>query len=45
MQILAFFVFVITVAIATSAFGYGLSLLRANLEPLIPDAPRDAAQE
>jgi hypothetical protein len=27
LQILAFFVFVVTVAVATSAFGYGLSLL------------------
>lgn len=28
MQTLAFFVFVVTVVIATSAFGYGLSLLK-----------------
>ena len=43
---LLFFVFVVAVAFGTRLFGYGLSLLRgANLEPQVPDAPRDAPQE
>ncbi len=45
MQVLLFFVFVVGVAFGTWFFGYGLSLLRADLETQVPDAPRDAPQE
>jgi hypothetical protein len=40
-----FFVFVVAVAFGTWFFGYGLSLLRANLETQVPDAPRDDPQQ
>lgn len=45
MQVLLFLVFVVAVTFGTWFFGYGLSLLRADLEPRVPDAPRDATQE
>ena len=45
MQVLLVSVFVVAVAFGAWLFGYGLSLLRANLEPQVPDAPRDAPQE
>ncbi len=45
MQVLLVSVFVVAVAFGTWFFGYGLSLLRADLETQVPDAPRDAPQE
>ena len=45
MQVLMFFVFVVAVAFGTWFLGYGLSLLGANLEKQVPDAPRDDPQE
>ena len=45
MQVLLLFVFVVAVAFGAWFFGYGLSLLRADLEPLMPDAPRDTPQK
>jgi len=50
MQVLLVFVFVVAVAFGAWFFGYGLSLIRdqssdTDLEPQVPDAPRDAAQE
>ncbi len=45
MQVLLLFVFVVAVAFGAWFFGYGLSLLRADLEPQMPDAPRDVPQE
>jgi hypothetical protein len=44
LQELLFFVFVVAVAFGTWFLGYGLSLLRANLETQVPDAPRDDPQ-
>ncbi len=42
---LLFFVFVVTVAFGAWFFNYGLSLLKANVETQVPDAPRGAPQE
>jgi hypothetical protein len=39
MQALLVSVFVVAVAFGAWFFGYGLSLLRADLEPQVPDAP------
>ncbi len=48
MQVLLFFVFIVTVAFGAWFFNYGLSLLRdqssdTDLEPQVPDAQREAA--
>ena len=45
MQALLFFVFVVAVAFGAWFFGYGLSLLRGDLEPQVPVAPRDVLQD
>jgi hypothetical protein len=45
MQILLFFVFVVAVAFGAWFFRYGLSLLGGDLEPQVPDAPREVPQE
>ena len=50
MQIVLVFVFVVAVAFGAWFFNYGLSIVRdqsseTDLEPQVPDAPRDAAQE
>jgi hypothetical protein len=45
MQILLFFVFVVAVAFGAWFFSFGLSLLEADLEPQVSDAPRDVPQE
>lgn len=50
MQILLFFVFVVAVAFGAWFFRYGFSLVRdqssdTDLEPQVPDAPRDVPQE
>jgi hypothetical protein len=45
MQVLLFLVFVVAVTFGTWFFGYGLSLLRGDLEPQVPDALRDAPQK
>ena len=50
MQVLLSLVFVVAVIFGTWFFGYGLSLLRdqssdTDLEPRVPEAPRDATQE
>ena len=45
MQVLLFFVFVVAVAFGAWFFRYGLSLLGGDLEPQVPDAPRDVPQE
>ena len=45
MQVLLVSVFVVAVAFGAWLFGYGLSLLRSDLETQVPDAPRDAPQE
>ena len=50
MQIVLIFVFVVAVAFGAWFFNYGLSIVRdqsseTDLEPQVPDAPRDAAQE
>ena len=45
MQIALVFVFVVAVAFGAWFFNYGLSLLKANVETQVPDAPRDAPQE
>ena len=45
MQIVLVFVFVVAVAFGAWFFRYGLSLLGGDLEPQVPDAPRDAPQE
>ena len=45
MQIVLVFVFVVAVAFGAWFFSYGLSLLGGDLEPQVPDAPRDVPQE
>jgi hypothetical protein len=50
LQVLLVLVFVVAVAFGAWFFGYGLSLIRdqssdTDLEPQVPDAPRDATQE
>jgi len=50
LQIVLVFVFVVAVAFGAWFFNYGLSIVRdqsseTDLEPQVPDAPRDAAQE
>ncbi len=45
MQILLVSVFVVAVAFGAWFFHYGLSLLGGDLEPQMPDAPRDVPQE
>ena len=50
MQVLLSLVFVVAVTFGAWFFGYGLSLLRdqssdTDLEPRVPEAPRDATQE
>ena len=45
MQVLLFFVFVVAVAFGAWFFRYGLSLLGGDLEPQVPDAPRDVPQK
>ena len=41
MQIVLVFVFVVAVAFGARFFNYGLSLLEANVETQVPDAPRE----
>lgn len=41
MQVLLVSVFVVAVAFGAWFFGYGLSLLRGDLEPQVPDAPQE----
>ena len=45
MQVLLFSVFVVAVAFGAWFFRYGLSLLGDDLEPQVPDAPREVPQE
>ena len=45
MQVVLVFIFVVAVAVGAWFFNYGLSLLKANDETRVPDAPRDAPQE
>ncbi len=45
MQIVLVFVFVVAVAFGAWFFRYGLSLLGDDLEPQVPDAPREVPQE
>ena len=45
MQVLLLFVFVVAVAFGAWFFRYGLSLLGDDLEPQVPDAPREVPQE
>ena len=50
LQIVLLFVFVVAVAFGAWFFAYGLSIVRdqssdTDLEPQVPDAPRDATQE
>ena len=45
MQTVLVSVFVVAVAFGAWFFNYGLSLLKANDETRVPDAPRDAPQE
>ena len=45
MQVLLVLVFVVAVAFGAWFFRYGLSLLGGDLEPQVPDAPREVPQE
>ena len=45
MQVLLVLVFVVAVAFGAWFFRYGLSLLGNDLEPQVPDAPREVPQE
>jgi hypothetical protein len=45
LEVLLFFVFVVAVALGVRLFGYGLSLLRADLEPQVPDAPDEVPKK
>ena len=45
MQVLLVLVFVVAVAFGAWFFRYGLSLLGDDLEPQVPDAPREVPQE
>jgi hypothetical protein len=45
LEAVLFFVFVVAVAFGAWFFRYGLSLLGGNLEPQVPDAPREVPQE
>jgi len=45
LQVLLVLVFVVAVAFGAWFFRYGLSLLGGDLEPQVPDAPREVPQE
>ncbi len=45
MEVLLFFVFVIWIAFGAWFFGYGLSLLRADTEPQVPDTPNEVLEK
>ncbi len=45
MQVLLVSVFVVAVVFGAWFFGYGLSLLRADLEPQVPDAPGEVPKK
>ena len=45
MQVLLVLVFVVAVAFGAWFFRYGLSLLGDDLEPQVPEAPREVPQE
>jgi hypothetical protein len=45
LQVLLVLVFVVAVAFGAWFFRYGLSLLGDDLEPQVPDAPREVSQE
>ena len=45
MGVLLFFVFAVAVALGVRLFGHGLSLLRADLEPQVPDVPDEVPKK